>query len=301
MTAHLRDAQQDFDAARPRMFSVAYRMTGSVSDAEDICQDAWVRWWNTDRDRIDQPEAYLVTVATRLALDKLKAGERRRESYVGPFLPEPVVALPGMAAPVDPPAEAAELSDSLTYAFLLLLDQLTPLERAVLLLHDVFAYPFTDVAEIVQRSEASVRQIASRTRRKVEQARPTSVQRPDSDDLQGTLTRLLVAISSGDIEAVMAEMAPDVVELNDGGALQRAARRPIVGADRVARVWVNLAKRFDDISIRFAEVNGNPGMVFWRGDAVFMVTSVEVDANGKVSRIYSQLNPAKLSHLEHWG
>lgn len=284
-----------FEAARPRMFAVAYRMTGSVSDAEDLCQEAWLRWAGADRHDVVDAEAYLVTVVTRLAVDRLRSAHHRRESYIGPYLPEPIVTVPG-ASPEPDPGDAAALADSLTYAFLVVLDELTPVERAVLLLHDVFGYPFAQVGAAVDRSEAAVRQIASRSRRKVEEASPP-VARADGDMVREVLGRLMVALVQGDIDGVMAELAPDVVQIDDGGAAKRAARRPIVGPDRVARLWVNLAKRNGHLSVRFADVNGSPGLVFSDGDVPEMVLSAEFDTEGRILRIFSQLNPDKLGHV----
>lgn len=284
-----------FETARPRLHGVAYRMTGSVSDADDLCQEAWIRWAAQDRSDVDDAEAYLVTIITRLALDRLRSAQHRRESYVGPYLPEPVVTVPG-ARPEPDPGEAAELADSLTYAFLVLLDELSPVERAVLLLHDVFGYPFAAVSEAVDRSEAAVRQIASRSRRKIDASRPRRV-KPDPETVNGVLARLMVAIVTGDVEGVMAEMAPDVVQLDDGGAAKRAARRPVVGADRVARLWVNLAKRGAHLSLRFADVNGSPGLVFLDGDEPEMVMCADLDESGRIVRIFGQLNPEKLRHV----
>ncbi len=284
-----------FEAVRPRLHGVAYRMTGSVSDAEDVCQEAWLRWSGADRSGVDEPEAYLVTVVTRLAMDRLRSAQHRRETYVGAYLPEPIVSVPG-ASPALDPGESAELADSLTYAFLVVLDELTPIERAVLLLHDVFGYPFSHVAAVVDRSEVAVRQIASRSRHKVEGAAPGRG-RPDATVVQGVLGRLLVAIGAGDIEGVMAELAPDVVTLDDGGPAKRAARRPIVGPHRVARLWVNLAKRSTHLTLQFAEVNGEPGLVFFDGERPEMVASAELDQDGRIRRIYTQLNPEKLTHV----
>ncbi len=171
---HVVDAADDgmstadeFEALRPRLFGIAYRMTGSVGDAEDACQDAWLRWQRVDRGAVDNAEAYLVRVVTHLALDRLQSAQRRRESYVGPYLPEPLIA---DTTAVQPEA-AAELTDSLTFAFLVLLDELTPRERAVLLLHDVFGYPFDEIAPMIDLTPAACRQLASRTRRKLDHER----------------------------------------------------------------------------------------------------------------------------------
>ena len=289
------ERDERFEAARARLHGVAYRMTGSISDADDLCQEAWIRWAAQDRSDVDYADAYLVTVVTRLALDRLRSAQHRRETYVGPYLPEPVVTVPG-SRPEPDPSEAAELADSLTYAFLVLLDQLSPVERAVLLLHDVFGYPFAAVSDAVDRTEEAVRQIASRSRRKIEGSVPRTV-KPDPEIVNGVLTRLMVAIMSGDVDGVMAEMAPDVVQLDDGGAAKRAARRPVVGADRVARLWVNLAKRGAHLSVRFADVNGSPGLVFLDGDEPEMVMCADLDESGRIVRIFGQMNPDKLRHV----
>jgi RNA polymerase sigma-70 factor (ECF subfamily) len=294
----------DFERLRPRLHGIAYRMTGSVSDADDLCQEAWIRWAGTDRVAVRDAEAFLVTVVTRLALDRLRSAHRRRETYVGPYLPEPVVGVPGGPAgdgpgrregPADP-AELAVLADSLTFAFLVLLDELEPVERAVLLLHDVFGYPFPEVAAMVGRSDGAVRQVASRARRKVSDPEPAPP-RPDHGTVQAVLARLMVALASGDVAGVLAELAPDVVQIDDGGAAKRAARRPVVGPDRVARLWVNLARRSPHLAVQFAEVNGAPGLVFSDGDRVEMVMAASFDEHGRIRRIYGQLNPEKLRHL----
>ncbi len=290
-----RGPDERFEAARPRLQAVAYRMTGSVADAEDLCQEAWIRWAAEDRREVVDAEAFLVTVVSRLAVDRLRSAQHRREAYVGPYLPEPLVSAPG-ASPEPDPGDAAALADSLTYAFLVLLDELNPVERAVVILHDVFGYPFSTVAAAVDRSEPAVRQIASRSRRRIEGHDARSA-RTDRAAVEGVLTRLMLAIVTGDVAAVMAELAPDVVQLDDGGAAKRAARRPVVGADRVARLWVNLARRNSHLSVRFAEVNGSPGLVFADGDVVEMVMCADLDEDHRVSRIYAQLNPEKLRHV----
>lgn len=283
-----------FEALRPRLHGIAYRMTGSVSDAEDLCQEAWLRWSGVDPDHVDNPEAFLVTTISRLAIDRQRSAVSRRESYVGPYLPEPIVTDPRQLGA--DPADQAELADSLTYAFLVLLDQLTAVERAVLLLHDVFGYSFDEVAEAVDRSPASVRQTASRSRRKLS-GLPGPLPRPSDAQVQASLGGLLVAVAGGNIEQVMTFLAPDVVDLSDGGRDRRAARRPVVGAERVARVLVNLAKRNPQLTMRFADVNSRPGLVFHDGDEPFIVLTAEIDDQGRIARLFSQLNPDKLGHL----
>jgi RNA polymerase sigma-70 factor (ECF subfamily) len=284
---------EEFEALRPRLFGIAYRMTGSVGDAEDACQDAWLRWQRVDRDTIDNAEAYLVRIVTRLALDRLQSAQRRRETYVGPYLPEPLIADDEAAQP----EVAAELADSLTFAFLVLLDELAPKERAVLLLHDVFGYPFDEIGPMVDLSATACRQLASRTRRKLDRERD-SLRRPDEAREQELITNLLTTIASGDIDAVMALLAPDVVLLSDAGAQRHAARRPVVGADRVARLVVNLAKRLLETNeVRMVQVNGEPGLLFFVDGGPDNVLTFTFTDDGKVRRFYSQLNPEKLRHL----
>jgi RNA polymerase sigma-70 factor (ECF subfamily) len=284
---------EEFEGLRPRLFGIAYRMTGSVGDAEDACQDAWLRWQRVDRDRVDNAEAYLVRVVTRLALDRLQSAQHRRETYVGPYLPEPLVADDTTAQP----EVAAELADSLTFAFLVLIDELTPRERAVLLLHDVFGYSFDEIGPMVDLSPAACRQVASRTRRKLDHERD-SLRRPDEARERELITNLLATIASGDVDAVMELLAPDVVLLSDAGAQRHAARRPVVGPDRVARFVVNLARRLlstDDA--RMVRVNGEPGLLFVAAGEPDHVLSFAFTPDGKVRRFFSQLNPEKLRHL----
>ena len=216
---------EEFEALRPRLFGIAYRMTGSVGDAEDACQDAWLRWQRVDRDTVDNAEAYLVRVVTRLALDRLQSAQHRRETYVGPYLPEPLVA----DDPATQPEVAAELADSLTFAFLVLLDELAPKERAVLLLHDVFGYPFDEIGPMVDLSPVACRQLASRTRRKLDHERE-ALRRPDEareHELVGQPARRRSRAVTSTRSCTL--LAPDVVLLSDGGAQRHAARRPVVG------------------------------------------------------------------------
>jgi RNA polymerase sigma-70 factor (ECF subfamily) len=268
-------------------------MTGSVADADDVCQEAWLRWQGVDRGRVATPEGYLVRLATNLAIDRLRSAQHRRETYVGPYLPEPLVADEG-----PDPSTAAELSDSLTLAFLVLLDELTPVERAVLLLHDVFGYGFEEVAAAVDRSPEACRQIASRTRRKLDRERG-EIRRLDAEHEKRMVEQLLVTTATGDVEGLMQLLAPDVVQLGDGGPDRHAARRPVVGPGRVARFLTNLAKRMVPLgySVRMASVNGGVGLVFERDGHVENVMSFGFAPDGRVRRIYNQLNPEKLKHL----
>jgi RNA polymerase sigma-70 factor (ECF subfamily) len=268
-------------------------MTGSVADAEDVCQEAWLRWRAADRTDVVTPEAYLVRTVTNLAIDRLRSAQHRREAYVGPYLPEPL-----LTDPEGDPAAAAELSDSLTLAFLVMLDELTPVERAVLLLHDVFGYGFDEVAAAVDRSPDACRQLASRTRKKLDHER-AAPRRPDAEHEKRMIEQLLVTTATGDIEGLMELLAPDVVQLGDGGADRHAARRPVVGRDRVARFLTNLGKRMAGVGfdVRLANVNGGVGLLFELDGRVESVMSFAFSADGRVSRIYNQVNPEKLRHL----
>ncbi|MCB0976981.1 MAG: sigma-70 family RNA polymerase sigma factor [Acidimicrobiales bacterium] len=307
-----------FERLRPKLEGIAYRMTGSVADAQDVAQDAWIRWSSADRSDVADPEGYLVRVTTRLSLDRLKAASRRRETYVGPYLPEPVVSQVGdVPDGATSPEEQAVLADSLTFSFLVMLDELSPVERAVLLLHDVFGYSFDEVAAAVERSTEATRQIASRTRRRIAAARPAwgsdvdgvSGSRESADPVAAgrvealeippaTLVNLAVALGSGDLEALMDVLAPDVVTLTDGGPLQRAARRPVVGRDRVARLLVWLNQRALDLGLvsQVVQVNGRTGMAMHLPDGTpFLALTGDADDSGRIERIYMQLNPDKLA------
>lgn len=270
---------------RPRLLGLAYRMLGTVSDAEDVVQEAWVRWSGADHRAIRRPAAWLTTVTTRLALDRSRTLRRRREAYVGPWLPEPVTTEPG-------PEERAELAESLTLGFLVLLEALSPTERAVFLLADVFAAPYSEIAGAVGKTEASCRQIASRARRKLrEQTAPS----PTAADL-GMLQSLLVAFSAGDVDRVLQLLDPDVVLVSDGGPGRRAARRPVRGADRVIRLAMNLTGRFGNHPISSRQVNGFPSVVIHHpeGSLVFQAET----RDGLITLVRVLMNPDKLTRLD---
>ncbi|HZQ56838.1 MAG TPA: RNA polymerase sigma factor SigJ [Acidimicrobiales bacterium] len=273
-----------FDAERPRLSGLAYRMLGTWADAEDVVQDVWLRAQAAEG--IDRPEAWLTTVTTRVCLDRIRATKRRREEYVGPWLPEPMVSGAG-------PEEAAELSDSLTLGFLTILDRLQPLERAVFLLADVFAVRFSDIAAAVGKSDVACRQIASRARRRIAGAsarQPTGAERQIVDDL-------FVALATGDVELALRRLAPDVVCVSDGGSKRHAARRPVVGSDRVARLLGNLSRRLPPTtSVVPATVNGDPGFVVTIDGATDSVIACEVEGE-RVAAIWIIRNPDKLEHV----
>jgi RNA polymerase sigma-70 factor, ECF subfamily len=285
-----------FEQTRDRLFGVAYRMTGSVADANDICQDAWLRWQASDASLVQNAEAYLVRVVTRLAIDRATSATARRVGYVGAYLPEPVFG-EGAGDDASGPESAAMMADSMTFAFLVVLDELSPIERAVFLLHDVFGYAFTEIASAVDRSDAACRQIASRARKRVH-AHPTEPRRTTLAEERIIIDRAIERIMLGDVGGLMELLAPDVVELDDGGPRVRAARYPIVGPERVARFLINLAKRLEPGgAVDVATVNGRVGLYFRNVSAAGMVMTFDTNADGKVCRIFAQLNPDKLRHL----
>jgi RNA polymerase sigma-70 factor (ECF subfamily) len=274
-----------FEAERPRLLGLAYRLLGSLVDAEDVVQEAWIRWDATNQADIERPAAWLTTVTTRLALDRIRSAEHRRAAYVGPWLPEPV-ALEAT------PEDAAELAESLTFGFLVLLDQLTGIERAVLLLADVFAQPFREIAETVDRSEAACRQIASRARRRLHEAQ---VERRGAD--AGLLVQLLDALGRGDAPALLELLHPDVVLVSDGGANRHAGRRPVLGADRVGRVMLNLTKRLEPGStVDLRQINLRPAVVITTSDESIVIQVDERDGRAETIRVV--VNPDKTTHVD---
>ncbi|HEX2391308.1 MAG TPA: RNA polymerase sigma-70 factor [Solirubrobacterales bacterium] len=279
---------------RPSAFAVAYRMLGSVAEAEEVVQEALLRF-NAVLERgeeISSPRAYLATVTTRLAIDELRSARARREVYVGEWLPEPLVA-----EPAEDPAARAEMADSLAVSFLVLLEQLSPEERAVLLLHDVFDYGYGEVAEVLGKSEANARQLAVRARRRVEEGRPRFEGSEERREELGD--RFFAAAERGDLESLEQLLARDVVLRGDGGGKVPALARPLRGADRVARALVNWGRvgSRSGASVRRAAVNGQPGAIYLDPDgAVVGAMSVEI-AGGEVVGVNSVVNPEKLAHL----
>lgn len=296
------DAAARFEAERPRLTGLAYRLLGSLSDAEDVVQEAWFRWARADRDEIDNPAAWLTTVVGRLGLDRLRSRQRDRAEYVGPWLPEPLVeSVAARAAdPAGDPQAHAETADSLTTAFLVLLEQLTPTERLVVLLADVFDEPFSSIAPIVGKSEAATRQLAVRARRKVRRPEGGSTPtRPPLAEQLRAAESFVVAVAMGDRDAVLGLVAPDVVLVSDGGAARHAARRPVVGPDRVARFMINIAKRLvAGATFELCVVNGSPGLLVRVDDRPDFVAAFDVGAAG-LRAINVVTNLDKLVAVDH--
>jgi RNA polymerase sigma-70 factor (TIGR02957 family) len=284
-----------FEELRPIAFGIAYRMLGSVSEAEDVVQEAFLRLHRAQDQgqRIESPRAYLSTVVTRLAIDQLRSARARRETYVGEWLPEPLVT-----SPEEDPARQAEMADSLSLAFLVLLENLSPEQRAVFLLREVFDYPYDRIAEIVGKSEVAVRQLAVRSRRHVEEGRSRfEASRGQRDELA---RHFLAAAQDGDLEALEALLAHDVVLHGDGGGRAPALARPLHGRARVARTllaWMKATVRFGGVSLRPVEVNGQPGaMSFDPEGGLINVLALDI-ADGQIQAIRSVVNPDKLRHL----
>ncbi len=274
-----------FAAERPRLLGLAYRILASYADAEDVVQETWIRWQGVERDTIERPAAYLTTIATRLALDRARTIARQREDYVGPWLPEPIAVEHG-------PEDHAEMAESLTLGFLMLLDRLSPTERAVWLLAEVFGEPYSLIAAATAKSEVACRQIATRARRRLREERPAPPQRLDP----GLLRRLLAAVGAGDLDLTLELLDADVVLLSDGGPDHRAARHPVVGAQRVARFAINLGRRGEVTALREATINGTAALVVEiDGDLPLVITGEQHD--GRITRIYLLLNDDKLGGL----
>jgi RNA polymerase sigma-70 factor (ECF subfamily) len=260
-------------------------MLGTLADADDVAQDTWLRWQAAGGAHIANAEAWLVTAATRLCLDRLRSAARAREIYPGPWLPEPIVT--------EGPEDAAELSDSLTLAFLMLLDQLAPVERAVFVLADVFEVPYAEIAVTVGRSPAACRQIASRARRRL---RPDKQPRRAAVGDRELVSGLLRALASGDVNQVVARLAPQVVCITDGGPNRRAARRPVTGSARVARLLTSVARHYPyrDLASRPAVVGGSAGAILSAGDTIEQVMAVTSEG-GVITSVYFVGNPDKLT------
>ncbi len=287
-------ATEAFVAHRNLLFTVAYELLGSAADAEDVLQEVWLRWSGVDLDSVENQRAYLVRTTTRQALVRLRTLRRRKESYVGTWLPEPLLTAPDVA-------EDVELAESVSMAMLLVLETLTPTERAVFVLREVFNVDYDEIAEALDKSPAAVRQIAHRARSHVASRRPRGA--ASAAQARAALEAFQQAADTGDLRHLLDILAPDVVMLGDGGGVKQAVPRPIVGADKVARVLATglgrlaAAGSFGPGALRPAQVNGYPALVFHVDGELDTVIAVRTD-NGLITGLYAVRNPAKLSHMD---
>ena len=278
-----------FDEHRRLLFGVAYRMTGSVADAEDLVQEAWLRWSTVDTAGVENPRAYLVRTITNLSLNELTSARARRETYVGPWLPEPLLTEPDAS-------QEAEMAESISQAMLVVLETLTPAERAVFLLHDVFGYSHAEIAEILDKSEAAVRQTATRARAHVAARRPRFS--TDPRVRQEAALRFLEAAAGGDLNSMMELLAPDVVCWSDGGGKVTAARRPLVGADHVARWVLGVVAKpaLEGVRMQLRDINGELGVLALVGDTPIGAIGFDL-AGGRIVGLRFFVNPDKLGGL----
>ena len=278
-----------FVAHRNLLFTVAYEMLGSAADAEDVLQETWLRWAGVDLETVRDRRAYLVRITTRQALGRLRTLRRRKESYVGPWLPEPLLTAPDVA-------EDVELADSVSMAMLLVLETLTPTERAVFVLREVFALEYDEIAEAVGKTPAAVRQIAHRARAHVAARRPRGV--VSAAETRGALEAFQRAIETGDLQRLLDMLAPDIVLLTDGGGVKRAAVRPIVGAGRVARfLAIGVPRIGRGVSVEPVPINGRPALIIRLSGEIESLVAMQID-DGLITGLYIVRNPEKLSRVE---
>jgi len=282
---------ESFESYRPLLFSIAYRMLGSASDAEDMLQEAYLRYLAAPDGEIRELKAYLCTIVTHLSLDFLKAARVQREQYIGPWLPEPVLT----GEQYMDPFETAERHESISLAFLVLLESLTPPERAVFLLHDVFDFDYHEIAQMIGKSPANCRQLGHRAktciterRHRFDASRETHLR---------LITRFLQACQEGDMQGVQEMLAQDVISWSDGGGKTPAALRPIIGATAVSRLWLGLARKAAaDLAVSIEDVNGSPAALLWMGEALYSVVTFDV-ADERITAIRHILNPEKLEYV----
>ncbi|GHA68123.1 RNA polymerase sigma24 factor [Streptomyces tendae] len=281
-------ATEDFVAHRNLLFTVAYEMLGSAADAEDVLQETWLRWAGVDLDTVRDRRAYLVRITTRQALNRLRTLGRRKESYVGSWLPEPLLTTPDVA-------EDVELADSVSMAMMLVLETLAPVERAVFVLREVFDLGYDEIAEAVEKSPAAVRQIAHRARAHVAARRPRG--EVSAAESRRALAAFQRAVETGDLQGLLDILSPDVVLLGDGGGIKQAVLRPIVGADKVARLMLGGLGKLD-MAMRMdpAQVNGHPALVVRLDGELDTVVAVRFD-EGRITGLYAVRNPEKLSYM----
>ncbi|WP_173923276.1 RNA polymerase sigma-70 factor [Agromyces sp. Marseille-P2726] len=284
MDANLDDALDVFQGVRRRLFGIAYRMLGSATEAEDVVQDTWLRWQRTDRSVVVDPPAFLATTATRLAINALQSARARRETYVGPWLPEPVDTSAD-------PTLGAERAEGLGFAVLTMLEKLTPTERAAYVLHEAFVYPYSQIAEIIRTSEAAARQLVSRARKHLAEDRRREV---SSEEQRRLLTAFVGAARTGDLDQLERLFAEDVVSYSDGGGVVRASRIPVHGRTVVAKFVRAFHLRFwEGVRAEEATINGQPSVVLSRDGTVFAVLTVVASIRG-IDQVLWMMNPHKL-------
>ncbi len=277
-----------FESVRPRLFGIAYRMMGTVAEAEDLVQEAWLRWQGTDHESVREPAAFLATTVTRLALTELDSARARRERYVGPWLPEPVDT-------ASDPALGAERAEALSFAVLVLLEHLSPAERAAYVLREAFDYPYRRIAEVLETSEANARQLGSRARAHLDRARTASATPAEHERL---LAAFLAAAQEGDLERLESVLTADVIAVSDGGGVVTAARKPVLGRDRVAPFLLGVLEKFAaDLVHVPASYNGGLAFVSLRGEQPIAVWTLDIAVDG-IRGFYNVMNPAKLSRIE---
>ncbi|HDS1214780.1 TPA: RNA polymerase sigma-70 factor [Stenotrophomonas maltophilia] len=284
------NAETVFQTHRPRLMALAYRLLGSRADAEDVVQDAWLRWSGADPASVRDAEAWLVTTTTRLGLDRLRAAKRERVHYVGPWLAEPL-AVTLEPDPAPGPAQLHALADEVSVAFLTLLEQLGPEERAAFLLKEVFDHDYREIADLIGHSEANCRQLVHRARQRLQAGRP----RFNADAIQHRrlLARFMDASQRGDSEAIQALLHANAQLVSDGGGVVTAAIRPLRGAERIGRLFWAIARRGAAHPAQLGYVNGEPAILRFQGDRLHSITTIEV-ADGRIANVYSVLNPEKL-------
>ncbi|MEV4296571.1 RNA polymerase sigma-70 factor [Microbispora rosea] len=286
-TEDLDQAAATFESVRPRLFGIAYRILSSATEAEDLLQDVWLRWQAYDRGTVTDPGAFLATVTTRLAINTLQSARVRRETYVGPWLPEPVDTS-------NDPHLGAERGEALGFAVLLLLEKLSPTERAAYVLREAFDYPYRRIAEIIEASEAAVRQLVSRARKRISSERRAPVTRAEQRRL---LTAFVAAARAGDLAALEELLASDVISYSDGGGAARASRIPVVGAFRVAKYIRAFADRFwVGVEVELADVNGQAAALLRHDGELFAVVTVDASDEG-IDQVLWLMNPAKIGAL----
>jgi RNA polymerase sigma-70 factor (ECF subfamily) len=285
----MENAAKLFEKHRPRLFGVAYRMLGSRADAEDVLQDAWLRWHDADIPAIESHEAWLVTVTTHLCLDRLRATKQDRERYVGPWLPEPIIV-----DQMPSPELQLELADEVSVAFLAVLERLGPEKRAAFLLHEVFDYDYPEIAQMLGKGEPALRQLVHRAREEVREGRPKfSVAEEVRERM---LEKFIAAASSGDRAAVMALLKEDAEYISDGGGKVYAALKILRGADRIGRLYYSVARSFPGLTWRVIRVNGELGIANMRNDALHSIVSFQFDGE-RIAGIYTMRNPDKLAGI----